>query len=225
MADIVPFGKYKNQPLAALAQDRGYCDWLLTQGWVAERYPELRTIIINNFGEPSETPEHNALQLRFLEEDLRLKVSRLALLASNPQESQHHPAFLMKSCTVPQFEVQSIDVSWIVKYWEPVQLSEGGGRNPTYEWFSPGLRIGVECKPSLGDDYPAVLRFMHSLKNVSIRVVLAESFTFQGGTIAQVQALFQSSGILLLHMQGIDALPPVHLVAENELPAASEYWS
>lgn len=66
--EIIPFGKYKGQPLEVLQQDKGYCDWLMAQDWLQSRFPELRTLIINNFAEPTETPEHNALQARFLED-------------------------------------------------------------------------------------------------------------------------------------------------------------
>lgn len=46
MADIVPFGKYKNQPIEALTQDASYCEWLRGQGWVAERFPEIHTVTL-----------------------------------------------------------------------------------------------------------------------------------------------------------------------------------
>jgi len=40
------------------------------QAWFRERYGNVYTLIVNNFAEPSETPEHNALQARFLDEQL-----------------------------------------------------------------------------------------------------------------------------------------------------------
>jgi hypothetical protein len=68
MSNLVPFGKYKGQPVEALAQDRQYVDWLTAQPWFREKFAGLYTIIINNFAEPSETPAHNALQVLFLED-------------------------------------------------------------------------------------------------------------------------------------------------------------
>lgn len=76
MNKLVPFGKYKGQPLEVLAQDRKYLDWLMEQGWFRERYQGIYTLIVNNFGEASETPEHNALQVLFLEDDFCLKFLR-----------------------------------------------------------------------------------------------------------------------------------------------------
>ncbi|MGA8649990.1 MAG: hypothetical protein WB677_05110, partial [Xanthobacteraceae bacterium] len=66
--NVVPFGKYKGQPIEVLAQDRPYLDWLTAQDWFRERYSGIYTLIVNNFTEPAETPDHNALQVLFLED-------------------------------------------------------------------------------------------------------------------------------------------------------------
>lgn len=66
--EIVPFGKYKGKPVETLRADRDYADWLTAQPWFRERFTGLFQIIVNNFGEPSETPEHNRLQARFLDD-------------------------------------------------------------------------------------------------------------------------------------------------------------
>ena len=65
---IVLFGKYKDQPIEALAQDRPYVEWLCARPWFREKFAGLYTVIINNFQEPNETPEHNALQVLFLDD-------------------------------------------------------------------------------------------------------------------------------------------------------------
>jgi len=36
-ADVVPFGKYRGQPLAVMMADQQYCEWLASQGWFAEK--------------------------------------------------------------------------------------------------------------------------------------------------------------------------------------------
>ena len=48
---IVPFGKYKGQPVEVLAQDRPYLDWLTAQDWFRQRYEGIYTLIVNNFAE------------------------------------------------------------------------------------------------------------------------------------------------------------------------------
>lgn len=67
--NVVPFGKYKGKPVETLRADAGYCEWLMAQDWFRQRYQGIYTLVINNFGEPSETPEHNRLQTRFLDDD------------------------------------------------------------------------------------------------------------------------------------------------------------
>lgn len=63
----IPFGKYKGQPLSVLQNDKQYLDWVMAQEWFIEKYQSLHTIIINNFGEQSKTPEHNQFQAMFLD--------------------------------------------------------------------------------------------------------------------------------------------------------------
>ncbi len=71
--EIVPFGKYKGQPLEVLAADPGYIEWLEAQPWFQARYPNLYTIVINNFKTSDASPEHNQLQARFLDKQFRAK--------------------------------------------------------------------------------------------------------------------------------------------------------
>ena len=67
--EIIPFGKYKNQPVDVLKQDTQYMEWLVNQDWFRERYPSINTLIVNNFHQPNDTPEHNQLVSCFLSDD------------------------------------------------------------------------------------------------------------------------------------------------------------
>jgi hypothetical protein len=231
MADLVPFGKYKNQPITVLAHDAGYCEWLAGQGWVAQRYPEIHTLIINNFAEPSETPEHNALQLCFLEESLRLKVAQCLALFHQPYKQDFrdgHYLPLFASCGEPRFEVKAIDVQWSSYLWSPVYSSESGYRSDgtyvergQYIWEKSPLHTLVECKPSLGDEYPAVLRVLHTLSGY--KAVVVQEYAFRGGSIEQVHKLFQLSHVLLLDMPSLDSLPQVPCLRQEDLPDAESY--
>jgi hypothetical protein len=62
---IVPFGKYKGQPIERMLADQSYLQWLMAQDWFREK--PLYQVIINYGAEPQETPEHNALQVMFLD--------------------------------------------------------------------------------------------------------------------------------------------------------------
>jgi len=58
MSELIPFGKYKGQPVEVMAQDKQYAEWLTAQPWFRDKFAGLYTVIINKFQEPSETPEH-----------------------------------------------------------------------------------------------------------------------------------------------------------------------
>jgi uncharacterized protein (DUF3820 family) len=74
----IPFGKYKGQPIEVLAGDPKYADWLRQQDWFRNRFGGLYQIIINNFAEPSETPEHNRLRARLLDLGFCIKLAAVA---------------------------------------------------------------------------------------------------------------------------------------------------
>jgi hypothetical protein len=71
---IVPFGKHKGKPVEILATDKQYIEWLLAQSWFKEKYFNIYTVVINNFREPVDTPEHNKIQVKFLDFNYRLKL-------------------------------------------------------------------------------------------------------------------------------------------------------
>jgi hypothetical protein len=66
-AELVPFGKYKGQPVEALAADNDYAEWLLSQPWFRDRWPNVYNVVIAYGGEPQDSPEHNQMQARFLD--------------------------------------------------------------------------------------------------------------------------------------------------------------
>jgi uncharacterized protein (DUF3820 family) len=70
-ANLVPFGKYKGQPVERLLEDKDYAEWLMAQDWFKNRFGPLYTVVINHGQEPVDTPEHNALQAKFLDFDFR----------------------------------------------------------------------------------------------------------------------------------------------------------
>jgi uncharacterized protein (DUF3820 family) len=76
-SNIVPFGKYKGRLIEeVLVDDPGYLQWLAGQEWFRSKFAVLYQVIINRGAEAEETPEHNALQVRFLEDDFCLRFLR-----------------------------------------------------------------------------------------------------------------------------------------------------
>lgn len=76
-AEIVPFGKYKGQPVQTLLADQNYRDWLLSQPWFRERWGNVYQMVINYGGEPQDSPEHNEMQVSFLSDQRCLALARL----------------------------------------------------------------------------------------------------------------------------------------------------
>lgn len=75
MSEIVPIGKYKGQPLEIMLADVDYCEWMSQQPWFREKYTNIYNIVVTGRSPDSdqETPEHNALQAKFLDEDFCAK--------------------------------------------------------------------------------------------------------------------------------------------------------
>ena len=68
------------------------------------------------------------------------------------------------------------------------------------------LTVRVECKPDLGDDYPAVLRQVCSYQRGedAVVVVVARRWGFEGVTWEQVTAIFAASRVRLIAEDVID---------------------
>ncbi len=76
---VVPFGKYKGKPVECLLQDESYAKWLVGQDWFQQKFQTMYTLVINNYhAEPVDTPEHNQMQVKFLNESHALKLAFLA---------------------------------------------------------------------------------------------------------------------------------------------------
>jgi uncharacterized protein (DUF3820 family) len=74
---IIPFGKYKGRLLdEVLADDPAYLQWLAGQDWFRAKFNILHQVIINRGAEPEETPDHNAMQVKFLDDEFCLRFVR-----------------------------------------------------------------------------------------------------------------------------------------------------
>lgn len=85
----VNFGKYKGKPVDLLLQDEQYVSWLLNNH-VMDKYKgtKLYQIIVNNFNPTTiqDTPEHNALQVKFLDNEF-LKKYIIAMCTKDKEEN------------------------------------------------------------------------------------------------------------------------------------------
>ena len=64
--NVVPFGKYRGQPVEVMRADQAYFDWAYAQEGIRRQHPWIFNV---QLGEPSFTPEHNRYQVLFLEPD------------------------------------------------------------------------------------------------------------------------------------------------------------
>jgi uncharacterized protein (DUF3820 family) len=77
--NVIPFGKYKGRPVdEVLIDDPGYLQWLAGQDWFRAKFTILHQVIINRGNEPEETPDHNAMQVRFLDDEFCKQILRCA---------------------------------------------------------------------------------------------------------------------------------------------------
>jgi uncharacterized protein (DUF3820 family) len=76
-SNIVPFGKYKGRLIEeVLIDDPAYIEWLTAQDWFRTKFMVLHQVIINRGAEPEETPDHNAMQVRFLDDEFCIRFLR-----------------------------------------------------------------------------------------------------------------------------------------------------
>ena len=138
-AEIVPFGKYKGQPLEVMVADTDYCEWLVAQPWFSAKYRNVYNVVINYGGEPQDSPEHNQMQARFLEADWCFRLADLlrpgrigsygdrsaqALLDSDPIYRQFRQCVELEPSPAaalgPRFEDRGWDVTYGI---DPASIS------------------------------------------------------------------------------------------------------
>jgi hypothetical protein len=82
--NIIPFGKHKGRLVEELIlDDPAYLQWLSGQEWFRSKFAFLNQVIINRGSEPEETPDHNAMQVKFLDDGFCLQFLRCVV--SDPE--------------------------------------------------------------------------------------------------------------------------------------------
>jgi hypothetical protein len=206
VANVIPFGKYKGQPIEAMAADAGYMEWLASQSWFRDKYENIYTLIINNFAEPSETPAHNVLQVLFLDNGL---AARAVECAENKMEWKFvWPGAIDLRITERKvsrvsFEVSAVDVLIktdivVCARFRDYNWPRQSGYQEITETFNESLSYAVEIKPSVGDDYPVVLRQIRNNLVKARNILFLEQYTGTGATRDQFVEIFRRSGIAVV---------------------------
>lgn len=216
---LIPFGKYRGQPIEVLLADHSYLQWLLAQAWFAQQYAQLHTLVLNRGVVPDETPEHNALQLLFLDEGICRQACRAWHAAYPSKINEWLRAEQFCDIANVMFERDGIDV-WIhytaAAYEKTEYLTARRiERRIEWKWARANRVLSLELKPSLGDDYPAVLRKM---LNGSGMMLVYEAWQSQM-PVSQVERLFMKSGKLLIGLDTLRTYPAHACPMPTEPPA------
>lgn len=210
---VITFGKHQGLTVAELLQNhKSYVEWLMGQSWLAERFSDLHAALLSRGAPTDETPEHNIIQARFLDPLFCEAFVRLAVhevqnwreLLTGHTGWRHWQYPKPKENTRPtlkhwvSFEKKGIDVS-ISYYLEADELFDE--KHNLSNTLSLG-EIGVEIKPSIGDDFPAVLRQMERLR---VKLCLAEHYTGRGASEPIVKQMFKANGYKLIFLRDIEA--------------------
>ena len=178
---IVPFGKYKGQPITSLLNDTKYLEWCKLQEWF-QKFPVVYNICVNQTlatnNQNTKTPEHNQIQNLFLENKNVEKLLRLLY------EQFRFRKNVSYSSARSEFEgsfnwdiiINNLSFTKIQCKCDWDEVPDGHCCDCTYEDDDDDdyalSNIYIEVKPLLGDDYPCVLRKMklqRELTNDSLR--------------------------------------------------------
>jgi len=205
MSELIPFGKYKGQPIEVMALDHAYMDWVRQQSWFADKYPSINTLIINNFTEPSETPEHNAMQATFFKKEMQIALINILTPPDTFNLSdkvfRNYVDYQLKTIVLPAiFLREDVKVNVEAEYLGfDIYLTAHAVLNHIDQGIEYGCRFdrscAIELKPCLGDDYPAVLRQIKANKaRVSVKCILiVGSYEGKGADWNTVTEIFTAS--------------------------------
>ena len=247
--ELFPLKKYKGEPMSLVLQDRQYCDWLVAQNWFRDEHKNLYQIIINYYGEPGSTPEHNTMQTRFLNDDFcfalgylckwRLMTKKWCLmnlgravgkikefLNKNDFNSSRHYEKLeeindMKNIieeSITEVNGQAmmdnepyyqIDRRIEEEGWDIIiKTNDNFCKNECVIWKDCSItqrQIAVELKPSIGDDYPVILRKMKAAKfQPFYKCLVYDKFSASGATLDELKKNFNNEDILVFSMSEIE---------------------
>ena len=173
---LVPFGKYKGQPITTLMNDTKYLEWCKQQEWF-QKFPIVYNICVNQTittsNQNSKTPEHNKLQNMFLENK---NVEKLLRLIYKKFQYRKNVTYSSAMCEFEgsfnwdvvinnlSFTKLQCKCNWDEKEDDICDCKYED--NDDYEYALSDIYI--ELKPLMGDDYPCVLRKMKTQKELTL---------------------------------------------------------
>jgi len=188
---VVPFGKHKGRTVDEIAAtDPAYLEWLAGQNWLAERFAAIHAAITAG-GEIADTPEHNAIQARFL--DLQFRVAFMLAADRAELERCMNPKRWDGSRWVAETDTAAEVLEHVA--FEQRNIDVVMGPKDT-AWFH------AEIKPAMGDDYPAVMR---QVGRNGVRYLLIDRYTGAGVPFNTVRAMFLANNVRLVMVAEVEA--------------------
>lgn len=189
---IVPFGRYKGKPFEEVLADTSYAQWLAAQDWFQSKFVTFYRLIQERLQLDEDSPEHNAMQLRWMNPILLERLITAVYGDDDPvrRREEQLEADGVGFCNILP-EVNGWD---IVFTWQTRQLkTKSFERRQCY----------VELKPTLGDDFPSVLRSMNLKKGKhdpddTLYFLVVGAFSSSSATSEQIWSYFDKHGIDLV---------------------------
>lgn len=222
---VVPFGKHKGRTVAeVLDHDPAYVEWLTAQAWLAERFSELHTAFVSRGTVTDDTPDHNAMQVQFLDPIFCAACIHAAWGGVTKQAAEQKKRGLeetlrgqvvwnMRQAYVERAEMcehslealknTGLKVKSSVAFERrgvDVSIRWGWCSNPD-DWHSEKV-VNVELKPTMSEDYPTVMRQMQRL---GADTLLVGSYTGRAVPEPLLRKMFAANGVALVFVRDVEA--------------------
>jgi uncharacterized protein CbrC (UPF0167 family) len=247
-AVVLNFGKHRGATVAeVLAKDPGYAEWIMTQGWLAERFAEVHAALASRGAASDDTPEHNAMQAKFLDHTYALAC---LLAATGIQKRADDWAVWRASELNADMTKQLNEVARFDQFdqevTDPLQKERdstwranvaAAARAKANEAATAISRLPqsksslmlvarvafevrgvdvvvrthgfdtwqIELKPSLGDDFPSVMRQM---SRTGATILVASAYSGRGVDEPTLRKMFAANGMSLVFERDIEAELP-----------------
>ena len=151
---------------------------------------KLARVVSNIERRRGQATEHQKYYLKTLEEETAEEAALRSQLALLEERRARWPFKEWALKTAVRFEQEGIDV----------RLDAGFLKSPGPAEIGIAV-LAVEIKPTIGDDYPTVMRQMRRL---GAKILLVGTYTGRGVSEPQMRAMFEASAIKVVFVQEIE---------------------
>ncbi len=216
--NVVPFGKYRGQPVEVMLADRAYCEWAMAQPGIRERYPTFVTVVVNGGASPdAPTPEHNKMQLLFRDPAMRVATYRSIINDEMIARSEYrkHVSYEAIATAIRgvevEFEVLGWDLILPLRWGEPIVTSRRDHDFPT---------LAIEALQDSRRQAAASIRAM-KMRPVKIpnwkRALIVDHFEAESASLDDVKWIFAQSQIEVRTLAEIRAAMPAGVSAGSKI--------